>query len=95
MKAKLISLFLTLVYSHIVSPAQSQETTDSLTQQLREVIVTAKQPATKLVGTTLVSTIAGSNLADIGNALDVLNQLPMIKVQNNEVTVIGKINIEI
>ena len=95
MKAKLFFLFLTTVYYHSVILAQNQEATDSLKQHLQEVIVTAKQPATKLVGTTLVSTITGSNLADIGNALDLLEQLPMIKVQDNEVTVIGKNNIEI
>ena len=95
MKTKLLFFILAVVLPSMASLAQSQETTDSLTQHLREVIVTAKQPATKLVGTTLVSTIAGSNLADIGSALDVLNQLPMIQVQNNEVTVIGKSDIEI
>lgn len=73
----------------------AQEATDSLTHELQEVIVTAKQPATKLVGTTLVSTIAGSNLADLGNTLDVLAELPMIKVEGNAVSVIGKSNIEI
>ena len=75
--------------------AQNREETDSLSHQLQEVLVTAKQPATKLVGSTLVSTIAGSNLADLGNALDVLAQLPMIKVQDTSVSVIGKSNIEI
>lgn len=75
--------------------AQNQEPTDSLTRELQEVVVNAKQPATKLVGTTLVSTIPGSNLADLGTALDVLAQLPMIKVQDNAVSVIGKSDIEI
>ncbi|MDE6038382.1 MAG: hypothetical protein K2F75_00165, partial [Paramuribaculum sp.] len=46
------------------SYSQNQETTDSLTHELKEVIVTAKQPATQLVGTTLVTTISGSNLAE-------------------------------
>ncbi|MDE5645527.1 MAG: outer membrane beta-barrel family protein, partial [Muribaculaceae bacterium] len=75
--------------------AQNEEATDSLTHELQEVIVTAKQPATKLVGSTLISTIPGSNLADLGTALDVLAQLPMIKVQDNAVSVVGKSNIEI
>ena len=75
--------------------AQSQETTDSLTHKLQEVVITAKQPATKLVGSTLVSTIPGTNLADLGTAFDVLAQLPMIKVSDNTVCVIGKSNIEI
>ena len=75
--------------------AQNQEASDSLTRELQEVVVTAKQPVTKLVGSTLISTIAGSNLANLGNALDVLAQLPMIKVQDDAVSVIGKSNIEI
>lgn len=75
--------------------AQNVEATDSLAHELQEVVVTAKQPATKLVGSTLISTIPGSNLADLGTALDVLAQLPMIKVEDNAVSVIGKSNIEI
>ena len=75
--------------------AQSKETTDCLTHKLQEVVITAKYPATKLVGSTLVSTIPGTNLADLGTAFDVLAQLPMIKVSDNTVSVIGKSNIEI
>ncbi|MDE6556734.1 MAG: hypothetical protein K2K55_07210, partial [Duncaniella sp.] len=75
--------------------AQSSEPTDSLTRELQEVVVTARQPSTKLVGSTLVSTIAGTNLADLGTALDVLAQLPMIKVDGNTVSVVGKNNVEI
>ena len=44
--------------------SQIQESSDSLSHELQEVIVTANQPATKLVGTTLVSTIPGTNLAE-------------------------------
>lgn len=75
--------------------AQKQETTDSLYHKLEEVTVTAKYPATKLSGSTLVTTIPGSGLANLGNTLDVLAQLPMLKVQDNTVSVIGKRNIEI
>ena len=95
MNSKHLFLSLTVIFSATAVSAQSIEVTDSLTQQLQEVVVTAKQPATKLVGSTLVSTITGSNLANIGTALDVLAQLPMIKVQDNSVSVIGKSNIEI
>ena len=95
MNSKQLFLSLTVIFSATAVSAQSIEVTDSLTQQLQEVVVTAKQPATKLVGSTLVSTITGSNLANIGTALDVLAQLPMIKVQDNSVSVIGKSNIEI
>lgn len=75
--------------------AQNQEASDSIISELQEVVVTARQPATELVGATLVSTIPGSNLADLGNVFDVLAQLPMIKVNDDVVSVIGKSNIEI
>lgn len=87
----MLTAFLIIENGH----AQNQEATDSLARELQEVIVTARQPATKLVGSTLVSTIPGTNLADLGTALDVLAQLPMLKVTDNSVSVIGKSNIEI
>lgn len=95
MKTKITLSILTLLLIAGSGHAQNVEATDSLTRELQEVVVSAKQPATKLVGSTLVSTIPGSNLADLGNALDVLAQLPMIKVEDNAVSVIGKSNIEI
>lgn len=91
-------LFISIIAVVIVASrlhAQEKEVTDSLSRELQEIVVTAKQPATKLVGSTLVSVISGSNLENIGNALDVLSQLPMINVQNNTVRVIGKNNIEV
>lgn len=95
MNSKALISIMTLIFAAKAGMAQNQETSDSLSRELQEVVVTAKQPATKLVGSTLVSTIPGTNLADLGNALDVLAQLPMIKVQDNAVSVIGKNNIEI
>ena len=95
MKFKTLIFILTVFLITESGYAQNQEATDSLTHELQEVIVTAKQPATKLVGSTLVSTIQGTNLADLGTALDALAQLPMIKVEDNAVSVIGKNNIEI
>lgn len=85
----------TIVLASSTAGAQTPSPTDSLSLELQQVVVTARQPATRLVGSTLVSTIPGSNLADLGNALDVLAQLPMIKVTDNAVSVIGKSNIEI
>ena len=84
-----------LIILSLSATARSKETADTLSRELQEVVVTARQPATKLVGSTLISTIAGSNLADLGNALDVLAQLPLIKVEDNTVSVIGKSDIEI
>ena len=90
MNAKVFITILTAILSTGISMAQNQQPTDSLTRELQEVVVTARQPATKLVGSTLVSTIPGTNLAGLGNALDVLAQLPLINVQDNTVGVIGK-----
>ena len=95
MNAKTFCTLLLISFGIASSRAQGQETCDSISYQLNELVVKAKQPATKLVGSTLVSTIAGTKLADIGNALDVLAQLPMIKVEENDVSVIGKNKVEI
>lgn len=95
MNVKVFITFLLSVLTIEAASARDEQVADSLTRQLQEVIVTAKQPATKLVGSTFVSTIPGTNLANLGNALDVLAQLPMIKVHNNKVCVVGKNNIEI
>lgn len=72
--------------------AKSQTATpqDSLINELQEVIVTARQPATKLVGSTLVTTIPGTALQSLGTTLDVLAQLPMITVDEGAVSVTGK-----
>ena len=95
MKANIIFTVLFAISCSAGCYAQSSEECDSLTRELHDVVVTAKQPATKLVGTTLVSVIPGTNLADLGTALDVLAQLPMIKVEDNAVSVISKNDIEI
>ena len=95
MKSKTLISILTVFLFFESGYAQNLEPTDSLKHELQEVIITANQPATKLVGSTLVSTIQGTNLADLGTALDVLAQLPMIKVEDNVVSVIGKNNIKI
>ena len=90
MKFKLLSLIFVIlpIWAHI--HAQVAEPTDSLIRELQEIVVTAKQPATKLVGSALISTIAGSNLQHAGNALDVLQQLPMLSVEDNAIFVTGK-----
>ncbi len=95
MNTKVLIAIMSVLLAIEIGRAQNLEMTDSLTRELQEVIVTSRQPATKLVGTTLVSIIPGTNLADIGNALDVLAQLPMINVQDNTVSITGKSNVEI
>lgn len=95
MNAKIIIILLCATIASKSATAQTPEAADDLTRTLQEVVVAANQPATRLVGTTLISTIAGSNLANLGNALDVLGQLPMLQVRDNAVSVIGKNNLEI
>lgn len=95
MNAKIIISIIAAFLTAATFKSHAQEASDSLARELQEVVITAKQPATKLVGTALVSTIAGSNLANLGNALDVLAQLPMIKVEDNAVSIIGRGNVEI
>lgn len=89
------TIIVILVMLAVALCGHAQEAADSLTRSLQEVVVTAHQPATRLEGSTLVSTIAGSNLAALGTALDVLAQLPMIKVEDDAVSVIGKNDVEI
>lgn len=86
---KNILLFLALLTAQAVA-AQTTESNDSIVNELQEIVVSANQPATKLVGTTLVSTIAGSALQNLGTCLDVLAQLPMLTIQDDNVQVIGK-----
>ncbi len=73
----------------------AEEPADSLIHELQEIVVKANQQVTRLEGSTLVSTIAGSPLQDLGTAVDVLAQLPMLEVKDNAVSVIGRNNIEI
>lgn len=70
--------------------AQQSEPVDSLARELNEIVITARQPATRLVGTTLVSTVTGTALQNLGTALDVLAQLPMLVVSDGTVSVAGK-----
>lgn len=81
----------TAALASLMAPASfASEPADSLNKELQEIVIAAKQPATRLEGSTLVSTIAGSRLQDIGTCLDALAQLPMIAVNDGEVTVTGK-----
>lgn len=98
MSPKIIIFLSATIISGNAYTSHDDEPTDTPTpptRELNEITVTAEYPASKLVGNTIVSTIAGSNLQDIGNALDVLAQLPMITVTDNSVTVTGRQNTEI
>ena len=65
--------------------------TDSLSKELNEIVVPANLPATRLDGSNLVTVVSGSELQNLGTALDVLGQLPMISVgADGSVSVIGK-----
>ena len=96
MNAKLFIAILTLILAAKTSRAQNQEATDSLTREFKEVVVTAKQPATKLVGSTLVSTISRHKSCRPRHCPRRARTASMLKVQDDAVGVIGsKSNIEI
>ncbi len=76
-------------------PLRAEEENEALVRELQEVVVTARNGATKLEGSTLVTTIPGTAFSDLGTALDVLGQLPMMKADGATVSVIGKGNVEI
>lgn len=90
MKYKLVIFILTLFSICHNIQAQEQVINDSIIRELQEVVVTSKQPTTKLIGNSLVSTIVGSNLQNAGNAFDVIGQLPMLSVEDDAVFVTGK-----
>ncbi len=89
MKRIILTLLLTLSSASLLL-AQDDTAIDSIATRLQEVVITARQPATKVRGNTLVSTIAGSRLQDLGTCLDVLAQLPMLTVTDADVQVTGK-----
>lgn len=71
-------------------PSAQEEVSDSLSRQLQEVVVTADIPAKRLSGNTVIYTVVGSSLQNIGTALDVLAQLPMVTVADDAVSIVGK-----
>ncbi len=85
-------IFILILMAFInAAKANGEVDTDSLTTRLQEIVVTAKQPATRLEVTSLVTTIPGSSLAEVGNGFELLAQLPMITVTDETiVNVTGK-----
>lgn len=63
---------------------------DTLSFRLNEVCVVPDPLVSRWEGSTLVSTVAGTPLARLGNALDVLAQLPMTTVSDDGVSVPGR-----
>ena len=82
---------LTLLLIACAGPLQQPcETSDSLSKKLNEITVTAERPGMKLEGSTIVTTISGTHYEKLGSILDVLAQMPMITVNDREITVSGK-----
>lgn len=65
-----ITLSMVLLAAATTASAQQSEAADSLTTELQEVVVTAGHPSTRLEGTTLVTTITGTPLQNLGSVLD-------------------------
>lgn len=66
------------------------EMPDSLAIRLDDVVVMPDRSISRWEGNTLVSTIVGTPLARLGNALDVLAQLPLTEVSEDGVSVKGR-----
>lgn len=73
-----------------LSSGFAQEAADSLSFHFDEIIVMPDDPVSRWDGSTLVSTIVGTPLARLGNALEVLAQLPMIEVADDGISVKGR-----
>ncbi len=58
--------------------------------ELKDVEITASRPVTKLEGTSLVTTVAGTYLSRLGTANDVLSWIPMVLGHDGDFTVFGK-----
>ncbi|MDE5749407.1 MAG: hypothetical protein K2H87_01400, partial [Duncaniella sp.] len=86
--SKLPKLFLLALPSLIATDMYADEPADSI--MLQEIVVSAPSSVTRLEGSTLISTIAGTPLQNLGTCLDVLGQLPMLKVEDGAVSVTGK-----
>lgn len=86
----LLSILAVATLSPVTAIASDSAPADSLTKELREITVTSDTPYTKLKGSTLVTTVAGTELPNLGTALDVLAQLPMITADDGNVTVTGR-----
>ena len=92
---RILFTLLMLLATALLCAAETPETdlnalVDSIERNLREIVVTADRPMTKMTGNTLVSAVAGTPLENVGTALDVLAQLPLITVTDGAVDVTGK-----
>lgn len=66
----------------------SKEKNDTIA--LREVVVSASQPITKLEGDGILTRVAGTKLSKLGMAKDVLGYMPGVIVTNGNVQVVGR-----
>lgn len=89
----------TLLFAVLAATAEAQSADptqhaaappDSLARELPEAEVRARRAATRLVGGTFVTDIAGTALQHAGTALDALAQLPRLRVEDGQVKVTGK-----
>ena len=60
------------------------------TQVIKGVIVNGSRPATRLTTDGFTTQVSGTLLANVGDAQDVLKEIPRIHENNNEYTVFGK-----
>jgi hypothetical protein len=59
-------------------------------QNLDEVIVSGSKPTFSIKGASLVTNVRSSLLSSLGNGFDVIENIPGVKLQEEEITVFGK-----
>ena len=78
------------VYHMIAKESEIELRMHPLTSQLEEVTITAHRPSHTLVNGGISTTIEGTTLAQLPNIYRMLAQLPMVEVQNEGITVLGR-----
>ena len=78
------------VYHTIAKESEIELRMHPLTSQLEEVTITAHRPSHTLVNGGISTTIEGTTLAQLPNIYRMLAQLPMVEVQNEGITVLGR-----
>ena len=78
------SLYTTKIYDYMHISLERQTT------ELEEVVVHAHMPKQHLVPGGIRTLISGSFLSDAGNAMDILSQLPRVKISDEGISILGK-----
>lgn len=77
-------------YTHYTEQAHITITLESDSKMLQEVVVKSALPKTVLKGESMTTNIAGTILEKTSSIYQMLNLVPMVSVQNESITVLGR-----